>query len=158
METTTDLLNDFLARVIDEIGKDAASKKQKVPIASLRGEVTLDGETGAKAFLYAADYFKYLIYGRGPGKAPPVDNMRAWVEANPDALARAKQVFKYITANQLAFLIGRKISQHGTDIYMGKKPGIDFLGILEKNTPDLFKSIAMNEAIQIGTALKSAVR
>src|SRR6185369_14392030 len=46
METTTDLINDFVVRVIDEIGKDAAAKKQKAPIASLRSEVAMDGETG----------------------------------------------------------------------------------------------------------------
>jgi hypothetical protein len=158
MESATDLLNVFLARVVDGIAADAAAKGQKIPIASLRSDVSLDGVTGATASLYAADYFKYLIYGRGPGKFPPVDNMRAWVEANPDALTRAKAVYKYITANQLAFLVGRKISQQGTDIYTGKKKGIDLLGIMENNMPDLFKSIAQNEAIKIGTALKSAIK
>lgn len=158
MESTTDLLNDFMIRVIDGIAQEAAAKKQKAPISSLRAEVSGDGITGATASLYAADYFKYLIFGRGPGKFPPPDKMTEWVEANPDVLARAKAVYKYLTAQQLGFLIGRKIAQQGTDIFTGKKQGIDLLGIMEKNMPDLFKSIARNEAIKIGTALKSSLK
>lgn len=158
MESTTDVLNDFLARIIDEIGKDAGDKKIKAPISSLHYEIKDDGLTGATANIYAADYFKYLIHGRGPGKFPPPDRMEDWVKANPDILARARQVYKYLTEKQLAFLVGRKISQQGTDIFQGKRPGIDILGIMDKNMPELFKTLARNEAIKIGTSLKSAIK
>jgi hypothetical protein len=152
-QSNTDALKDFFTRAVEGLIADAASKSQKIPVSSIRFEAD---EISAQ--LYAADYFKYLIYGRGPGKFPPPDKMTAWVEANPDALARAQQVFKYLTAQQLGFLIGRKISQEGTDIYSGKKPGIDLLGVLDKNMPGLLEQLARNEVVKIATDLRSAVK
>lgn len=151
MESTT-ALQDFFKRLEEGIKADAAEKGQKIP-TSMRSEV--DG-TGGK--LYAASHLKYLIYGRGPGKFPPPDAMVEWVADNPAALDRAKEVYKYITEQSLAFLIGRKIAREGTDIYTGKKPGIDLLGIMEKNLPDLFKTLARNEIASIQTSLHSAVK
>lgn len=146
-------LTEFFTRTIEGLKSDAASKSQKIPVSSFRFEVD-----AISANLYAADYFKYLIYGRGPGKAPPPDNMLAWVQANPDALARAKQVFKYITEQGLAYIIGQKIAREGTDIHTGKRPGIDLLGVMEKNIPELLKELAKNEAVNIATELRSAIK
>lgn len=153
MESTTPL-QDFFTRVWEGIEADATAKGQKIPTTH---RIEVDG-TGGR--LYTAHHLKYLLkdHGRGPGKFPPPDAMLAAVQANPDWLARAKQVFKYITEQQLAFLIGRKIARDGTDIYQGKKPGIDLLGVMEANMPDLLKSIAQNEAAKIATSLRSAVK
>lgn len=153
MESNTDVLKEFFLRTIDGIAKDAAAKGQKAPINALRFEAD---ELGG--VMYAPHYFQYLIFGRGPGKQPPPQSMTDWVTSNPDILDRAKLVYKYITADQLGFLIGRKIAREGTDIFTGKKPGIDLLGVMEQNAPDLFKAIAKNEAIKIGTHLMSAVK
>lgn len=150
--SNTDSLKSFFLRVTDGLIKDAQSKNQKIPVSSIRFEVD---ET--RGVLYAADYFKYLVTGRGPGKFPPPDKMTAWVESNPDVLARAQQVYRSLTAKQLGFLIGRKISREGTDIYSGKKPGIDLLGVLDANMPELLKELAKNEVIKIATDLKQAV-
>ncbi len=152
MATNTDVLNQFFDRVIDGLETEAAQKSQKIPVSSFR--VTAD-ET--EATFYAADYFKYLIYGRGPGKAPPPDTMLAWVQSNPDALERARRVFKYIQEEGLAYIIGQKIAREGTDIYSGKKPGIDLLGVMEKNMPELLEELAKNEVIKIATDLRSAL-
>lgn len=151
--SNTDSLKAFFLRVTDGLIKDAQSKSQKIPVSSFRFEAD---ET--KGVFYAADYFKYLVTGRGPGKAPPPDKMTAWVEANPDVLARMKQVFKYLTSKQLGFLIGRKIAREGTDIYSGKKPGIDLLGVMEANMPELLNQLAKNEVIKIATDLKQAIK
>lgn len=151
--SNSDALKNFFTKVTDGLASDAASKGQKIPIASFRFEA--DEISGA---FYAADYFKYLIYGRGPGKAPPPDAMLAWVEGNPDALARAQKVFKYITAQGLAYITGQKIAREGTDIFSGKKPGIDLLGVMESNMPALLETLARNEVIKIATDLKSAVK
>lgn len=51
---------------------------------------------------------KYIESGRGPGKFPPVNSIRDWVE-------RKLGVTELPRANQLAFLIGRKISIYGTE-------------------------------------------
>lgn len=152
-QTNTDSLTEFFLRVTAGLVDDAAAKGQKIPVSSLRHEANEEG-----GVYFAADYFKYLIYGRGPGKFPPPDKMTAWVEANPDVLARAKQVYKYLTAQQLGFLIGRKIAKEGTDIYSGKKQGIDLLGVMEKNMPDLLKALTRNEISKIATDLRSAIK
>lgn len=149
----TDSLKDFLKRVTDGLIKDAESKNQKIPVSSIRFEAD---ELGGS--MYAAHYFKYLIYGRGPGKAPPPDTMLAWVQGNPDVLERAKQVFKYITEKGLAYIVGQKIAREGTDIYSGKKPGIDLLGVMEDSMPELLKQLQRNEVVRIATDLRSAIK
>lgn len=153
MLSNTDALQDFFNRVVEGFKQDAEAKKQKIPVSSFRSEAD---EIGGR--LYAAPHFKYLVTGRGPGKFPPPEAMLAYVRANPDQLARAKQVFKYITENSLAYLIGRKIAQQGTDIHEGKKPGIDFLGVLETNMPELLAQLSRNESVKIITDIKQAIQ
>lgn len=153
MASNTDSLKDFFLRLTEGLIKDAESKNQKIPVSSFRFEVD---ET--QGVMYAADYLKYLIYGRGPGKFPPPDKMTDWVTANPDVLERAKQTYKYLTAEQLGFLIGRKISREGTDIFTGKKKGIDLLGVMEENMPELLQQLTRNEVIKFATDLKTAVK
>lgn len=151
--SNTDALNTFFQKTFAGIIEDAQGKSQKLPVSSFRQEVD---ELGGQAF--AADYLKYLIYGRGAGKAPPPEKMLEWVQANPEALARAKQVFRYITEQGLAYIVGQKIAKMGTDIHLGKRPGIDLLGVMDKNMPDLLTQLARNEVIKIATDLKSAVK
>lgn len=151
--SNTDSLKDFFLKTIEGLRQDASEKGQKFPIDKVRFEA--DELAG---LMFAPHYVQYLIYGRGPGKFPPPDAMTAFVEANPDMLERAKQVFKYITSQQLGFLIGRKISREGTDIYSGKKPGIDLLGVMEQNMPTLLQQLAKNEAIKVATQLSSSLK
>jgi len=147
-----DALSTFFQRVIDGLRNDAQTKGQKFPVSSL--EHKEDNEGGQ---LVGADYIKYLIFGRSPGKFPPPDEMLEFVESNPEILASAKQQFDNITAKGLAFIIGRKLAREGSDIYQGKKQGIDFLGVMETNMPDLLKTLARNEALKIVTNLQSAI-
>jgi hypothetical protein len=153
MESNTTSIKHFFETFITDLKAEAVAKDQKIPVDSFRFEA--DETSGT---MYAADYFQYILFGRGPGKAPPVDAMRAWVEKNPDSLEAAKQRFKYITANGLAYIIGQKIAREGTDIFTGKKPAIDFLGVMDKNMEVLLKSIAHNEAFNVATSLRSAIK
>lgn len=148
MGSNTDSLNDFFVKVIDGLVQDASQKQQSIPVASLRHETD-----DTRGNLYAADYFKYLIYGRGPGKAPPPDKILEWVSRNPET-----QAWRDIEKQSLAYVIGQKIAKQGTDIYEGKKQGIDLLGVMEKNMPELLASIAKNEVIKIATSLRNAVK
>lgn len=149
----SELLKAFFLKVIDDLKTDAAAKGQKIPLSSFRFEA--DAYSGQ---LWGADYFKYLITGRGPGKFPPPDAMLKFVQANPDILQRAKAVYKFITEKQLAFLIGRKIAREGTAIWSGKKQGIDFIGVLDKQRTALVETIAKNELIKIQTAVRAAIK
>lgn len=150
--STTDILKQFFLNVIEGLRQDAESKGQKFPIDKLRFEA--DDHSGQ---LFGPHYVQYLFYGRGPGKAPPPDAMTKFVEGNPEILQRAKQVYKYITSQQLGYLIGRKIAREGTDIYSGKKPGVDLLGTIDKSMPELMQTLAKNEALKIATELRSAI-
>lgn len=60
------------------------------------------------------DYWYYVENGRGAGKFPPIDKIRAWIQikpisALPDVNGRTPSV------EQLTFLISRKIAQEGTE-------------------------------------------
>jgi hypothetical protein len=56
------------------------------------------------------DYIEYLNRGRGPGKFPPIDKIKQWVDA------RNLEVAPYV--------IARKIAQEGTEIYKDRTKGI----------------------------------
>lgn len=68
--------------------------------------------------LWGAEHIYYLVHGRKPGKFPPVDNMRQWVRAKL-GLTDDSEV------NSVAYLVGKKIAEEGTNIYSGKSKGID---------------------------------
>jgi len=97
-------------------------------------------------------YLRFMMYGRGPGKQPPPDRMLAWVKKNPELLSGSD-----ISEKSLAFLIGRKIGREGTDIYQGKRKGLDLLGVMEKNLPELLKDIGEEEKLKIQTSLSKAI-
>lgn len=143
-------IKKYLDAVVADIKADAESKGQDIP--DLRVEVQ---ETSGQVI--STDYFKYLVLGRGPGKAPPKDKMLAMVKKKPEMLAEAKRKFKYITEEGLAYIIGQKIAKEGTRIFKGERPGIDMLGAMEKNMPDLLKDLARNESVKILTNLRSGI-
>jgi len=147
-QENADALAVFFSKVTDGLIADSKEKGQNIPVSSLRYETD-----EVKGTYYAADYFKYLIYGRGPGKAPPVDKMLEWVNAQPEL-----QQWKEYERKSLAYVVGQKIARQGTDIYEGKRPGIDLLGVLEKNMPTLLETITRNEVMKIATDLKQAVK
>lgn len=75
--------------------------------------VTVDDHT-IDLSLSLEDYWKYIEEGRGPGKFPPLDKIEEWIRIKPvapypDARGRVP------SNKQLAFLIGRKIAEEGTE-------------------------------------------
>lgn len=150
---TSEIIAQYLNAVIEGLKSDASDKGQKIPVSSFRIEVS---ETEGK--LFGAHYFKYLITGRGPGKAPPPEAMLKFVQDNPEILAEAKQRFQGITEKGLAYLIGRKIAKSGTDIFQGKKPGIDFQGVVEGSMEEFLKMLAYHEALKVAGTLKEAAQ
>lgn len=60
-----------------------------------------------------ASYWKYVEYGRKPGKFPPPDKILEWVKVKP-VLPRPINGIKP-TEKQLAFLISRKIARDGIE-------------------------------------------
>lgn len=152
MLTTNEIVAEYLTRVKDGIIADAESKSQKIPVKSFRVEsIQFEGR------LYAADYFKYLVTGRGPGKRPPPDKMLKFVQDNPQILEEARKIFKNISEKSLAFLIGRKIGRQGTDIFTGKKQGIDLEGAINAPKEEFLQRLAYHEALNVAGKIKQAV-
>lgn len=60
------------------------------------------------------DYWYYVEHGRRPGKFPPVNKIKDWIRVKP-VTPYADSKGRIPTVDQLAFLIGRKISKEGTD-------------------------------------------
>ena len=149
---TSEIISKYLAAVSEGIAKDAAAKSQKIPVKSFRTAVN---EVEGK--LFAADYFKYLVTGRGPGKFPPPDAMLKHVQDNPQMLTEARKIWKYISEKGLAFLIGRKIARYGTDIFTGRKPGIDLTGAVEAPMEDFLKQVAYHQALTVAGEIRESV-
>ena len=80
-------------------------------INSIRGYVEYKG-TILSVVIDVADYWRYVEYGRKPGKFPPIDKIRQWTKVKP-VLPRPGKNGKLPTENQLAFLIARKIAKKG---------------------------------------------
>lgn len=61
--------------------------------------------------LQLEEYWKYVEYGRRPGKMPPIDNIKEWIKVKP--IIPDARTGKIPSAEQLAFLIARKIGREG---------------------------------------------
>src|SRR5690606_3977334 len=88
-----------------------------------------EGNTG---IINGRKYTEQLVWGRKPGKRPPISALEKW--------AQVKLGLSGTQATSAAFAIANKIAQEGTNIY--KEGGTDLLEILEK--PETQKKIAQH--------------
>jgi len=86
--------------------------------------LVLRGNQNIWVELHLEDYWKYLEYGTQP-HWPPLDKIKDWIKIKP-VLPRPENG-KLPTQDQLAYLIGRKISKEGTPAYMYLNKTIDEL-------------------------------
>lgn len=80
---------------------------------SIKHIVEIDDKT-IELSLSLEEYWKYVEEGRAPGKFPPLGKIEEWIRIKPvspypDAKGRVP------SNEQLAFLIGRKIAEEGTE-------------------------------------------
>lgn len=70
------------------------------------------------------DYWRYIEYGRKPGKFPPPDAILAWIKVKPvlprpmtslPPSALGKRNTRLPSPKSLAYLIGRKIAKEGIE-------------------------------------------
>lgn len=78
-----------------------------------------------------AHYWKYVEYGRRPGKFPPPNKILDWVKIKP-VLPRPVNGIKP-TEKQLAFLISRKIARDGIEAGNQFKEALDLCWAKNKN-------------------------
>ena len=88
-------------------------------------EVEIKGGT-YKIYLILQDYWKYVEYGRKPGKFPNVGKLQEWIKIKP-VLPRPLTNGILPTEKQLSFLIGRSIKEKGIQ----PKPAL--ANVLQKN-------------------------
>ena len=79
---------------------------------NIRSIVELD-DARLVVSLELEDYWKYVEYGRGPGKMPPIDAIAQWIKVKPVIPDPING--KVPDTRQLAFLIARKIGREGIE-------------------------------------------
>lgn len=107
-------LEDYAIAVRNEY-QDNLIRSDRIASGELLNNIEFEVLQNGAAFkvnLLLAPYWKYLEEGTKP-HFPPVSALLKWIEVKP-VLPRPDKNGKLPTPKQLAFLIGRKISQEGT--------------------------------------------
>ena len=112
----TEVLNEFADAFIQNARNnlDANQSNASYNLYNSFEKVIEVGEDYFKVSVSLADYWQYVENGRGPGKFPPVDKIKEWIEVkpvNPTPLSNGKTP----SVEQLSFLISRKIANEGTE-------------------------------------------
>ncbi len=111
-------LTELLDGIRDAYIKDQSAKGIKASgksAASLHNIIT-----PTSGSLVGAKYFYQQMFGRKPGKFPPIDEILNWIREKRITPRDAKT-----SERQLAFLFARKIAQSGTNIFQKKSEGLE---------------------------------
>lgn len=112
----TEVLNAFADTFI-QIARDNLQANQSNASYNLYNsfeKIIEVGEDYFKVSVSLADYWHFLEEGRSPGKYPPPDAIRNWIEVKP-VVPQADMNGRTPTVEQLTFLISRKIAEEGTN-------------------------------------------
>ena len=97
---------------------------------TIKSQVVVDDQT-ISGDLILNDYWKYIEYGRKPGRFPNIQAIKGWIKQKP--VIPTGKLGKLPTTDQLAFLISRKIATKGIQ---GKNLLEKAIDILEKQYND----------------------
>jgi hypothetical protein len=133
---TEALVNAIKTKLIERQG--ASGGFRSVVNASGRLADSIDYVvTGSRLTIRGNDYIYYLENGRRPGKRPPKDVIRKWID-DKGIVPRDN-----ISKDSLAYLIARKMGEEGSTIY--KAGGSDLVsGIFNDKFVDSLQSEFMN--------------
>lgn len=138
------VLNEFADEVIAQarMNLDANNSNATRQLYDTMEKVIEIGDERISVSVSLEDYWYWLENGRGPGKYPPPEAIRNWIEvkpisATPDINGRTPSV------DQLTFLISRKIATEGTQPHPFLQPAVDL--VLPKYEPIIAE--AMEEDI-----------
>ena len=114
---TMKALNDFGQKIVDNYKAEleACGYQDGQLYRTLRYSVKMDNSSWLIS-ISLEEYWKYIEYGRRPGKMPPLDVIEKWINVRqilprPLTLKSGKSVVP--TIPQLSFLIARKIGRDG---------------------------------------------
>lgn len=88
-------------------------------------------------------YIYYQVHGRGPGKMPPIDNIKAWVEVKQLELS--------------PWAVAYKIARDGTAIWRGDRQGLDLQKAYVAGKTQLLKDLAKAKAEEIRKEVSAAI-
>lgn len=129
---------ELLAVEFESVKKDLIAKHNELKMkASGKWEKSLNVVIGGNdnlmtARIYGENYTEQLVYGRAPGKFPPIKAIEQWIIDKGIAT-----IGKQISVSSLAFLIARKIAKEGTKYF--KDGGTDLVSSVF--TPERIQSI-----------------
>lgn len=89
---------------------------------SIKYEIQFDGRI-YEVNLLLEKYWKWLEYGRKPGKQPPIAPVEDWIKVK--RIIPRSINGKVPTTKQLAFAISKSIGEHGTPAYKPLKKAMD---------------------------------
>jgi len=92
----------------------------------------------------------FLQDGRKPGKFPPIDVIRGWVERKLGVPSEKSR--------NVAFLIARKIAEKGTDIFTDKAKGLQLELILNEMQTILLDEIANEVFLQVNNSVFQSIK
>lgn len=120
----------FGETMVKLITEDYVAKNFK-DVGTLAKALTWDN-TNTK--LFAPVYFGTLVEGQGrsPGKFAPPDAILPWTARKVRTVWRDRKTGRFISRRQQAFLINRTLKEKGSQVYQGKRPGIDMNKITNK--------------------------
>lgn len=115
--------NDILIHILEEYGNEIINTYRRklyeggsTATGTLGNTIsaTVNAEDGIyEVNLNIQDYWKYVEYGRLPGKFPNIDAIRKWIQVKP--VIPYTYNGKLPTLNELTFLISRKIANKGIE-------------------------------------------
>lgn len=115
---TMKALNDFGQKIVDNYKAEleACNYQDGQLYRTLSYSVKMDNNSSWLISISLEEYWKYIEYGRRPGKMPPVSAIENWIKVKqilprPITLKSGKSVVP--TIPQLSFLIARKIGRDG---------------------------------------------
>lgn len=106
-----DLANDVAEAYKDELTRHDHIASRKL-IDSIKTQVVV-GENAYEVTMTLEDYWKYVEYDTRP-HFPPPNAILKWIEVKP-VIPRPDANGRIPTPKQLAYLIGRKIANEGTE-------------------------------------------
>lgn len=115
----TQAIKDLVYSIADIYKQNLESSKATGNLQNFQTYITLNDTTFSVVF-ELEDYWKYVEYGRGPGKMPPIEAIEgcqlsiieSWVRVKP--IVPDSRTGKVPNTKQLAYLIARKIGREGT--------------------------------------------
>lgn len=148
-ESNKQVIFSILEIIKKRIKQDQDSKKIKASGKSAGSMDIQELKTGGQ--LVGDDYFQQQIVGRKPGKFPPIKPIMDWIDQKGLSLTG-------ITKKGLAFVIARKISEKGTDIFRKKRPGLDINSIVNDVRSQLVDQLIKAGNIELKTSFTKALK